>query len=246
MVYWGHHNGNEALENFDAALKYDPKDPVTYLNKARVYYELKNNDELAIEALKKAIDIRLDYSEAYYRLALIYLHQHDESQAIRQLLDAIKYDPKSLDAHLQLAAIYRDERKFSDGIKYLNKAMGFAATDFVLYKEFGKFYEAESKNEDAIRSYEEALKLLKSDDVFGKELYLCRIVRLKGQYDEAISCFQRIKLPSAEDPGQIMYDVGLTYVASKNKEAARAQYEQLKQMKSSLAEDLLRQINDMK
>ena len=55
-------------------------------------------------------------------------------------------------------------------------------------------------------------------------------------------CLESVKMPGSADPAQIPYDLGLTYVASGNKQAARARYEELKRLKSSLAEDLLTQI----
>jgi hypothetical protein len=69
---------------------------------------------------------------------------------------------------------------------------------------------------------------------------------LRSRYADAIACFQKLTPPSSEDPGQQAYEIGLTYVASKNKKAARAQHEQLEKVQSALAEDLLRHINDMK
>lgn len=74
----------------------------------------------------------------------------------------------------------------------------------------------------------------------------CRIIRLRGQFGDSITCVQNIKLPSSGDPAQIPYEIGLTHVASKNKEAAFTKYEQLKRMNSNLAENLLRAINEMK
>lgn len=71
-------------------------------------------------------------------------------------------------------------------------------------------------------------------------------MRLKGRYADAIGCFEKLKLPSVEDPGTILYDVGVTHIAAKNKKGALAQYEQLKKVQSALAADLMSQINEMK
>jgi tetratricopeptide (TPR) repeat protein len=109
-----------------------------------------------------------------------------------------------------------------------------------------KVYEAQRKNEDAIRYYQQAIGLLKADDTFGKELYTCRIERLRRNYAEAIRCFQNLKPLASEDPGQQPYDIGLTYVASGDKKAAMEQYEQLKKVGSALAAELISQINEMK
>ena len=79
-----------------------------------------------------------------------------------------------------------------------------------------------------------------------KNLCLGRIARLRGRYDEAIRYFQKLPQPPTEMLGQTQYDIGLTYVASKNKKAALEQYQQLVKLKSPLAEELLKKINEMK
>lgn len=245
-IHLRHRNADDALANYEEAIKYDPKDPANYSSKGRVYFELKQNHDAAIESLKKAIDLQSDFAEAHYELALVYRQIYDEAAAIKHLLEAIRPDAKYLIAYLELATIYREQENYSEGVKYLNKAMGFAWTDVRLYKEFAKHYEAQRQNENAIEYYRKAINLLKPEDAFVRDLYLCRIERLQAQYVGAVGCFQKLNLPPTEDPGQIIYDVGLTYVADGQKEAARSQHEKLKELKSSLARDLLRQISKMK
>src|SRR5262249_55302211 len=100
--------------------------------------------------------------------------------------------------------------------------------------------------DDAIKYYQQLIALLAADDVFGKELYGCRIERLRRNYSGAIRCFQTLKPTSTEDPGQQAYDIGVTYVASGDKKGAREQYDQLQKIGSALAAELMAQINEMK
>jgi len=248
QIYKFYKNGtmiSEAVKNYELAAKYDERNPVTYGSLGDLYVGV--NDDAAIYNLKKAIELKPDNPQYYWELALAYRNKHDEAEAIKQLLGAIKLDENYLNAYLDLASIYRTQNNYSEAMKYLNKAAGFAPADFRLTKELAKMSESQGKRDEAIHYYEEAIKLLKPDDnSFGRELYLCRIQRLRGNFSDAIRCFQKLKLPSVEDPGTIIYDVGVTYIASKNKKAAIEQYQQLMKIKSALADDLFRQINALK
>jgi tetratricopeptide (TPR) repeat protein len=210
LAYQSHSNADEALANFNRAIEYDRKNPANYFNMARVYLELK----------------------------------HDDDAAIKQLLQAIEVDPKHLDAYSNLAEIYKGQKKYPEAIKYLTTAIGIAPTVPWTYKDLAKVYEAQGKNEDAVHYYEEALNRLSADDTYSKNLYLGRIARLQGRYAEATSYFQ--KLSSPDDPGRTNYEIGLIFIANKNKRAAQEQYQQLVQLKSSLAEELQKKIKEIK
>jgi len=175
---------------------------------------------------------------------LVYHHKHDDAEAIKQILEAIKYDPKYLRAYFDLAYIYKDQKNYPEAIKYLNEAMKLAPTNFQPYKEMAKVYEAQGKNEDAIHYYEEAINLLDANDSSTKNLYLGRIERLRGHWTEAIAYFQKVNFP--DEPGQPYYEIGVMYVVSKNKRAAMEQYQQMVQLKSPLAEELKKLIEEMK
>lgn len=236
----------ESLANYDLALKYDPKNPVIYRGLGSLYFEVLHNDDAAISSLKKAIELQSGYCEAHVELAHVYQHKRDDVEAIKQLQDAIRSNENCRDAYFVLIGIYKKQKAYDVANRYANKLLEMAPRKSYPYKELAKIYEAQQKNEDAIAYYQQAISFLTPDDDFGKQLYLCRIERLRRHYAEAIDCFQKLKPPSSEDPGQQAYDIGLTYVASKDKTAALAQYEKLKQMKSTLAEELLSQINDLK
>jgi len=235
---------DEALDNYNKAKEYEPKNPVIYLGIGDLYYAVKHNDEAAIENLTKAIELKPDYVLGYWELASLYHHKKDDAEAIKQLLNAIKYDPKYLDAYFLLAAIYKDQKNYPEAIKHLKTATNLAYKDFYPYKELAKIYEAQQNIEDAVHYYEEAINRLNADDSSTKNLYLGRIARLKGQYAEAIEYFRKVSFP--DEPGQPYFEIGVLYIASKNKRAALEQYQQLVQLKSPLADELLKKINEMK
>jgi tetratricopeptide (TPR) repeat protein len=244
ITYEKHSNADEAMTAYLKAVEYDPKDIFNYFHMADVYADLRHNDDAALERLNKALEIDAKSAEAHWRLAQVYFRKKDNPEAIKLLLKTIELDPKYLQAYVDLALIYKSEKNYPDAIKYLTSAVGVAPTDYYPKKELAKVYEDQGKNEDAIHCYEQAVSLLSADDLSARSLYLGRIARLRGQYAEAIEYFRKLNFP--EGPGQMYYDIGMTYIARKNKRAALEQYQQLVQLKSPLAEDLLRRINEMK
>ncbi|HEX8097239.1 MAG TPA: tetratricopeptide repeat protein, partial [Pyrinomonadaceae bacterium] len=196
------------------------------------------------EALKKAVELKPDYAEAYRFLGVIYHRKGDDGEAFKQLLKAVELDPKLLQARFDLATIYKLQKNYPEAIKHLTEATKLAPTDYYPYKELAKVYEEQQKNDEAVRYYEEAMNRLKADDTATKDLYLGRIARLQGRYADAINYFQKVSFP--DEPGQGCYEIGVTYVLAKNKAAALEQLQKLLQLKSPLAEELQRKINEMK
>jgi tetratricopeptide (TPR) repeat protein len=237
---------DEALANFRKAVEYEPKNILAYLMMAGVYVEMKHDDDAAIEILKRLIEANRDSAEGHLALANLYQRKKDDAEAINYLLKAIKLNAKYLQAHLNLAAIYKTQQNYPEAVKHLSSAIEIAPTDMMPYKELAKVYEDQGKTEDAVLYYEEALKRLNANNAYVKNLYLGRIARLRGRYDEAIGYFKTVQLSPSETIGQIQYDMGLTYVASKNRAAAQEQHQQLVQLKSPLADELLKKIKEMK
>ena len=178
-------------------------------------------------------------------LARVYLElKHDDAGGIKQLLKVIEIAPNNLDAYSSLAELYKRQKNYSEAIKYLTIGIKNVPAVPWTYKDMAKVYEAQGKIEDAVHYYQEAIKRLDADDASDKNLYLGRIARLKGQYADALGYFQKLD-SSKYLPGQASYEAGAVYVASRNKKAALEQYQQLLKLKSTLAEELLKKINEM-
>ncbi len=244
VLYEKHSNVDLALANYQKAADYDANNPASYVQLADAYINLKSDDQAALGYLKRAIQLKPDSAEALSRLGLLYHRQHNDAEAIKQLLQAINSDPKYLEALFNLSLIYKERKEFTEAIKYLAQAIEIKPSDFMPYKEMAKVYEEQGQNESAVHYYEEAITRLGPGDASTKTLYLGRIARLRGQYAEAISYFQKLGPPFG--PDQTTFEIGMTYVAARNKKAALEQHQQLVQMKSSQAKELLRKINDMK
>jgi tetratricopeptide (TPR) repeat protein len=205
---------------------------------------LKHNDDEAIRLLKDAINLSPKFAELHWFLARVYYHNDNHSEGMEQMQKAIEIDPKLLKAYLDLAYMYKAHEYYPEAIKLLKTAIEIAPTDPNPYSLLAEVYEDQGTNEDAGRYYEQAANRLNADDSFNKNIYLGRAARLRGRYDEAISYFQ--KLVNMEPRDKAYYEMGLTYIASGSRSAALEQYQQLVQLKSSLAEELLEKTKEMK
>jgi tetratricopeptide (TPR) repeat protein len=237
---------DEAFANYQQAERYEPKSAAIKLKLGDLFYVRKKNYSAAINYFEEAIRLKPDYSEAHWELGMVYIDKKNDDKAIEHLKTALVLNDMYLNAYLALSDIYERQRRYDEAINIWLKAADRLPFDYLPHKELARLYSGQQKNEEAIRSYEEAISRLKADQEWFGEVMRCRIIRLRGQFGDSITCVQNIKLPSAGDPAQIPYEIGLTHVASKNKEAAFTMYEQLKRMNSNLAESLLRAINEMK
>ncbi len=244
--YKGGAHADEAIANYELAAKYNPKDASIYLQIGDLYYSVKKNNDAAIKYLRDAIRLDPNLARAHWELGSVYRDTGNDAEAIKYLLEAIRSDDKYQDAYFGLISIYKSQKNYAEAIKLLKRVFEFAPKEFWAHKELAKIHEIQQKNDEAIKYYQQAMALLKPEDTFGKGLYSCRIERLRRNYPQAIRCFQELKPSSTEDPGQQAYDIGFVHVASGNKKAALVQYEQLKQVKSSMAGELMSHINEMK
>ncbi len=100
-------DNRHAVENFRQALKYLPRSPRILERIGRAYNNL-NEDQMAYDFLRQAVEADRDYEPAQRSLALYYRY-FDREEAIRQLKSIIEKNPKAYDAWDLLGLCYRDQ-----------------------------------------------------------------------------------------------------------------------------------------
>ena len=239
-------HADESLANYQQAEKYDPNDASLKYQIGDLFASVMMNYAAAINYFEAAIKLKPDFAEAHWQLGLVHYSRGNSDEAIKHLKRALSLNDKLLQVYLALAYIYERQKNYEEAIKVLRDAGDKMPLEYLPYKELARLYSYQQKTDEAIKYYETAISLMKPAQEFLRDVLRCRVVRLRGKYADAITCVQNIKLTSDADPAQVPYEIGLTHVAGKNKAAALAQYEELKRMKSELAEDLLKVINEMK
>ena len=114
-------------------------------------YEQANQNELAIEALEKAVQLDRDNVEARRSLARNLLQAERYDKALEQYLVLARLDPQDPQNHLRLAQIYRQKRAFDKARASLQKAAALAPSETieVPYNE-ALLFESEGKLDQAI------------------------------------------------------------------------------------------------
>jgi tetratricopeptide (TPR) repeat protein len=78
---------DQALKDFNAALKLKPNDPLLITYRGVVYYAKGQND-LAMKEFNRAIEIDPRCGKAYYQRGMIYENQENYAQAVPELKKA--------------------------------------------------------------------------------------------------------------------------------------------------------------
>ena len=148
--------------------------------------KLQNKNLEAIEAFKKAIKLKKNFSQAYNNLGNVYKKIHKIENAIENYRLAIKYDEKNLEAYNNLGNTLKQEKNFEDSIYYFKKLIDLDPNFSDAYNNIGanfsilgKIDEAEkyfkiaiSKNQLHGESYKNyvLIKKIKKDDKIFKNL----------------------------------------------------------------------------
>ncbi|HXD30700.1 MAG TPA: tetratricopeptide repeat protein [Pyrinomonadaceae bacterium] len=235
-------NDDEAIKLLQQAVKLGPNYLQAFWHLGRVYHHKKNDSEAVIQ-FQRAIEIDPRSPFAYLNLAEIYTLQKKYAEAIAQLEKVLEFEPKRAQAHIDLAANLKAQGNFAEAIKHLQTATELEPRNYYPHKELAKIYDEQHKREEAIHSYNEAIARLKPDETTTRNLYLGRIARISGKYAEAIGHFEKLGAPL--NPDQKLFEIGVTYVLSREKAAALQQYQELIRLKSPLADELAKKIKEI-
>ena len=87
------------------------------------YHEI-GDDTRAIEAYKKALSIKPDYSKAHFNIGLIAMHKKQYRNAAIAFEKAVEFNPKWDSAHKNLGVVYfQFLNKKIEGLAHLKEAL---------------------------------------------------------------------------------------------------------------------------
>jgi tetratricopeptide (TPR) repeat protein len=78
---------DQALKDFNAALKLKPRDPTLITYRGVVYYA-KGQYDLAMKDFNQALEIDPNFGRAYYQRGMIYENQEKYAQAVAEMKQA--------------------------------------------------------------------------------------------------------------------------------------------------------------
>ena len=115
---------DQALADFEAAAKADPKLPFVHFNLGLVHLKKQEYAQARDEFLKDAAvesDLALDYNE----LGNVYWLMQDDKDAEKSYRDALRRDPRLVDSRLGLAKIYQKQQKYTLALPEVDAAVKF-------------------------------------------------------------------------------------------------------------------------
>jgi thioredoxin-like negative regulator of GroEL/exonuclease VII small subunit len=111
-----------AAYHFKEVTRLDPLRAGAYINLGAVYNLLDQLDE-AIPALRRAIQLDSHRAEGYYNLALVYRRKGQVELAIQAYREALRINPRMPDAHYNLANLYLEKGKYAAAISHYQQAL---------------------------------------------------------------------------------------------------------------------------
>jgi tetratricopeptide (TPR) repeat protein len=116
LLRWEH--TNEALEEFNAALKLAPEDPDVKVGLGYIYLQ-KGQQAEAIELFRSVVATHPENGNAHYQLGKLLLDGGKVKEAVVQLEAAARALPQTDYVHYQLQAAYRKESRTADADREL-------------------------------------------------------------------------------------------------------------------------------
>jgi Tfp pilus assembly protein PilF len=112
-----------AAYHFKEVTRLDPLRPGAYINLGAVYNLLDQLDD-AIPALRRAIQLDSHRAEGYYNLGLVYRRKGQADLAIQAYREALRVNPRMADAHYNLGNVYLEKQQYGLAATHYRQALG--------------------------------------------------------------------------------------------------------------------------
>lgn len=90
-----------------------PKNPSIYLILAQLEYDYKNNVDSTVENLNKSLEVKQNYSQAFYAFSQLAIKNNDLNSALQYSVQAIQSNPQNIDALLQYGILILEKKDLS-------------------------------------------------------------------------------------------------------------------------------------
>lgn len=240
---------SEAEQHYRQATREDPNDARGHAGLGNVYLD-QGRFKDAVEAYGQAIKVEVDYVPAYQPLGYSLARLNRYSEATETLKQGLQYDPDNAEVYNNLAFALVHSGRYAEAVEAGQQAItllgqtgqsykqGLQNRNEVLshaYKNIGNAYNGMKQYNDAADALRRAAEIEPKNAAahfnLGLALYNGR------RYSEAIEAYKAV-VKLRPTLAAAYYNLGLTYVAINDKESARQQYNLLKPLNASMANQL--------
>jgi len=180
----------QAIEDFDHALKLDPQALEAYVGRGCAY-RCQNEWGEAIDDFTNTLRLDSTYARAYAELGKTFLLLHRYQEAIGYLSTAITHNLKTAEVYTNRGVAWRDcpESNYTHALADFTYALSLDPQSVETYVERGILYRRHEQYQKAIDDFNSALKL--NDTLASVYAQRGRAYRKLERYQKAITDFDR-------------------------------------------------------
>ncbi|AEM20745.1 TPR domain-containing protein [Brachyspira intermedia PWS/A] len=153
----------EAIEDFNRAIKLDPNNSDAYLNRGISKSDL-GNDKEAIEDFNRAIELEPDNSDAYLNRGISKSDLGNDKEAIEDYNKSIELNPYNEEGYIYRGLSKSNLKRYREAIKDYNKAIELVPNDSEVYLNRGASKGYLKEYESSINDFNKAIELNPNDE----------------------------------------------------------------------------------
>jgi len=150
---------------------------------------ISGNDNNAVDAYSKAIELNPQYANAYNNRGGVYAKLDRDNQAIKDFNKAIELNPQLADAYYNRGCVYIKLGSDSQAIKDFNRAIELNLKDADAYVNRGNVYDKLGDFNQAINDYNKAIEINPQlpDSYYNRGIIYGKL----GNYSQAINDYSK-------------------------------------------------------
>ncbi len=162
-------NDANAVQQFRAAAKADPKLPNVHFGLGYLLWRLMQYEEAA-QQFKAELANNPQHAEALTYLADTDIRMSQPDAALPPLEEAIRINPAIALAHLDLGVLYGDNGRKDDALRELKEAVELSPNDENAHWRLARFYQSNGRKLEARAEFDKTRSLQKAEDesIFSK------------------------------------------------------------------------------
>ena len=178
----------DAAAAYRGALETRPDDPFLWMLLGIASREGGTEPEGSVRALRRSIELKPDFAEGHYQLALACKRQGRTDEAVESYRKALALDDRISGAHNDLADILQVEGRLDEAVSHYRHAIRSSPDYAAAYSSLACALVRQNRLDDAAALFSKALQL--QPDLADAHLNLGSLHSLRGARDRALKCYQ--------------------------------------------------------
>lgn len=124
-----------------------------------VAYEKNKQQESAVKAYKKVLQLKPDHARALYRKGILLIKKQDYETALADLEKAAAINTDSAELYFRLGQVNDKLKKFEEAIEYFSRAVELNPNFLAAYKNMALTYDSKDDHESSLKCLKRALEI---------------------------------------------------------------------------------------